>query len=359
MTLPPQPVAARVFSGTGNTLRAATWFVGGRGEVLTLDAPGAGQVPQSAFLLLACPTHGFTAPWEVVRLAWGLPRGQGRPAAVLVTRAGLVVGSWEPPGLAGTAPFLLALVLWLKGWAVRGAASVNMPSNWLSLHPGLGDASVARLLATGRREVEAFAARLQAGRTCWWTVNLAYELTWGLLLAPVSLVYLLAGGRLLGQYFFASTACTSCGQCGLACPLGAIRMRGAPARPEWTLDCTSCMRCMAYCPRRAIEVSWLWGVVSTGVSLLPAAAWVALGGVPRPTGVAWLDLVLLSGAYLAFSVAALPPLSGLVQRALRHRRFNAVMTALSPTHARRWRRYHEPGTRLKALAPGLSKRRDG
>jgi ferredoxin len=349
------PIDARLFSGTGNTLRAARWFAGEGGDVRTLDAPGATTLRDGAMLLLATPTHGFTAPWSVVRFAWSLPAGKGRPAAVLCTRAGLCVGPFEPPGVAGTAPFLLALVLWLRGYRVRGAASVNMPSNWTTLHPGLSPASVTRLLATGERDVRAFSTRLSTGRGSWFTANLAYELVFGLLLAPVSLLYVLFAGRMLGQYFFASPACTRCGQCALACPAGAITMEGQPARPAWSTACTSCMRCMAYCPSKAIEVSWVWGLVSTALSVLPALAWWAAFGVPHPTGLPVFDWALLSVAYLVFSAVVLAPLTRLVWRLRGAPRLNRVAMRLSPSHW--WRRYREPNTRLKELSVGMTKRR--
>lgn len=348
-------VDARVFSGTGNSLRAAHWFAGTGSDVRMLDGPGATELRDGSMLLIASPTHGFTAPWEVVRFVWSLPRGNGRRAAVLCTRAGLVLGGWHPPGMAGTAPFLIALALLLRGYRVLGALAVNMPSNWLSLHTGLTPAAVTKVLTHARAKVDAFSARVRSGRRQWLTLNLAWELLGGLALAPLSLVYLLVATRLLGQYFFATRACTSCGQCALACPVNAITMRGQPARPDWSSRCTSCMRCMAWCPRRAIDASWSWGVLTTLLSVLPGAAWVLAFGVPHPTGVAWLDLSLLSAAYLAFSVAVMPPLTRAWWKLLGSPRINRLFAVTTPT---RWyRRYREPKTMLRELAPRMRKQR--
>ncbi len=339
------PVDARVFSGTGNSLVAARWFAEPGGDVRMVEAAGAHLFRENALLLLACPTHGFTAPIEMLRFVRHLPAGAGRPAAVLVTRAGIPVGRWQPPGLAGTAPFALACWLAWRGYAVRGALAVNMPSNWQALHTGLSPPAVARVAAKSRSEVEQFARRVRSGRRQWLTLNLLYELIFGVLLAPVSLVYLVAGGRLLGQWFWATSRCTNCGQCGLACPVGAITMTGHPPRPSWSLDCTSCMRCMAYCPRRAIEGNWAWALVSTALSVVPLLwAWPYLKG----GSLAVLALVLTVGP-----LWAMPPVTRALLRWARRPAVERVLLALTPTRV--WRRYRYPEARLRELAPHMRK----
>lgn len=41
------------------------------------------------------------------------------------------------PGLSGLALILPALMLRLKGYRIKGLRPLDLPSNWISLHPGL------------------------------------------------------------------------------------------------------------------------------------------------------------------------------------------------------------------------------
>ena len=75
--------------------------------------------PQTLMGVLS-PAHGFTAPWSVIRFVLGLCSGRGTHAFVCFTRAGTRLGPLFLPGLDGTAGYLVALILALKGYAVRG-----------------------------------------------------------------------------------------------------------------------------------------------------------------------------------------------------------------------------------------------
>jgi len=119
-------------------------------------------------------------------------------------------------------------------------------------------------------------------------------------------------------------------------------------RPFWTFRCESCTRCMNYCPHQAIEASYPFAALFFYLGGLPviallldqlARAGLAVAGPLRPwleTAIAYpYKLLVLALAYLGF--AAL----------LRVRAINVLLTALTPT--RYYRRYHEPGTKLKDL----------
>ena len=107
-------------SGTGNTYRVATW-VGEELEDKKIKVcisafekanPTAEIIPGEKTLLgLFMPTHGFTAPWMMIRFALKLPKGMGTHAFVSATRGGTKFGKIILPGFEGTAAYLLALIL--------------------------------------------------------------------------------------------------------------------------------------------------------------------------------------------------------------------------------------------------------
>jgi NAD-dependent dihydropyrimidine dehydrogenase PreA subunit len=263
------------YTGTGNSYRVATWMAGaarGAGAAVTLrPIESAHPTPeigdgQGALLMLVMPTHAFTAPWAMLRFALRLPRRRGAHAVVVATRAGSRIGPLFTPGVEGTATCLVAIILALKGYRIRGAMGVDMPSNWIAVHPGLSPEAVAGIVTRARERVARFMDPILSGRRRFagWL-----SLLIGLWFFRFSLLYLLIGRLFLGKLFFASDRCTGCGVCAERCPNGAIKMHGGgrQQRPYWTFHCQSCMRCMAYCPTQAVEASHLLGV---GAYLLAA-----------------------------------------------------------------------------------------
>lgn len=343
------------FSGTGNTFRVSSWLAGvfGRGgakvELLPIEAVSPSSLPPDSpgsLLVVACPTHGFSAPWHFLKWVGRLPRVKSTAAVCVATRAGFTFLGLHPPGLAGTATFLPALILALKGYKVKGAASFNMPSNWMALHPGLPARAVESILAHSREEVEAFAGRVWAGGSAWLTLNNLYEFVFGLSMLPVTLIYMPVGRPSLGLSFFANPACTGCGLCVNNCPVGALSFKGrGEGRPSWSQLCESCMRCMGFCPTRAVEVGHSWLLLMALLSLVPLALfWTPLSNI-EPLG-----LLGVGVAYLVFSYAGMIGAYGLFHRALESGPVRRFFSAT--TFTRFFRRYHEPSTRLKDLSPG-------
>ena len=114
-------------SGTGNTLRAADWMadelssLGIEAEVKSVEAEAPPREPQLGARHLAgflMPTHGFTAPWLMLKVVARLPRGSGTHAFIMAIRGALKVSRLFTPGLAGTALYLVALILGLKGYLI-------------------------------------------------------------------------------------------------------------------------------------------------------------------------------------------------------------------------------------------------
>jgi ferredoxin len=344
------------YTGTGNSYRVATWLVGAiqaTGAGVTVRSIESGQPAEevgpgeSALLGLVTPTHGFTAPWSMLSFALRLPRRSGTHAVVIATRAGSRVGSTYTPGFEGTATLLLALVLLAKGYRPRGMAGIDMPSNWLALHPGLRPATVAGITSRAEARANRFIAAVLAGRRprgSW----LVYLL--GLLVLPISLAYLLIGRFFLGKLFYASERCTGCGLCAQHCPNGAIVMRGSGGqrRPYWTFHCESCMRCMGFCPHQAVEASYVLGVGAYLLAgLLPTAAVLAwlIARAPILAILHWIPGWVLDSATALLTIGLLYPLFHLL---LGIKGVNWLLTWVTPTHY--YRRYQAPDVTLRDLA---------
>jgi ferredoxin len=236
-------------------------------------------------------------------------------------------------------------MLALKGAKVVGITGVDMPSNWTAVHPGMQPANVEDIIERARKRVDAFAQTVLDGGTLYrgWM-----SLLFGLLLAPVSLGYMLLGRPLLGKLFLADERCTSCGVCVKSCPFSAIRMMGSPKpRPYWTWRCESCMRCMNVCPERAVQ-AWQPGLI--GLFLLastlgvPVGIALAVAGIPRGGVAGLLVSESLSLAALFLSWAAL--YTGLWWMT---RSWPLAWLMGHSTFTRIYRRYHEPDTDLRKV----------
>jgi hypothetical protein len=138
------------FSGTGNALTACRWIAQNARDreisahiqaIDRFDRHAIKKAPDQALLGFAYPTHGFALPWFMLKYILFFPRGRNA-VFLLNTRAGMKIGSWNTPGLSGLALLLPMLILTLKGYRIKGLLSVDMPSNWISVHPGLFPSTV-------------------------------------------------------------------------------------------------------------------------------------------------------------------------------------------------------------------------
>ena len=345
-------VDIRWMSGTGNSLRLARDFAeriqsaGGESRLLQIH-PGPAGLPESHWLALFFPTHGFTTPWPVLRTVFSLPWGKGASAVVVSSRAGWWLGACLR-GLTGSAPWIPALLLALKGYRVRGLLSVDMPSNWITVHPGLNAVHIRRFLERGKTKLQCFADDLLAGKGRVLSFDNLFELFCGLALLPVSAGYLLFGRPLFAKLFFANERCDGCGVCAAHCPEGAIKMKAGGPWPYWTLDCESCMRCMNLCPKRAVEAGHSLGLLLNLAAGIPMAAWlVALAARQWPEArVLGTGLPGFALNYLWY-LLALVAFYALLFQAMRWRPVRMLFAYSTLT---RWfRRYRAPQTGPKDL----------
>jgi Pyruvate/2-oxoacid:ferredoxin oxidoreductase delta subunit len=196
----------------------------------------------------AFPTHGFNAAPIMLKFIAGFPSGFCKDIFLVNTRAGMKLSKIFMPGLSGVALILPAFILFLKGYRCIGFRPVDMPSNWISLHPGLKKKVIESIFLRCERIVRDFSRRILSGKRVYRGL---FSLPVDLLISPVALGYYIGGRFFLSKTFIANYKCDNCGLCIKECPTGSITL--TENRPYWKLSCESCMRCLNRCPKNAIE----------------------------------------------------------------------------------------------------------
>lgn len=246
------------FSGTGNALRVSKWIqdlateksvgcelIDIAKQRAPLLQPPAGNV----LLILISPIHGFNYPPIVLDFIWKFPSGNS-DVLLMNTRAGMKIGNMVTPGLTGMAFYFAGAVMKTKGYRIRGALPVDMPSNWISLHPGLNTHTVLFLHKKMKHRVRTGISRVMEGKK---HLRVLREALPDLAVSPISVAYYFVGRFLFAKTYFASSSCNRCSLCVDSCPVHAIKK--VDGRPYWTFRCESCMKCMSNCPKCAIETA--------------------------------------------------------------------------------------------------------
>lgn len=346
-----------VFSGTGNSLKAAQWIgdearrvdVKSRITLLTHQTQpkchcGVDEKLLQGFLY---STHGFSAPWTMLKFIASFPRCRGRNVDVFLlnTRGGTKLGPLFLPGISGIALLLPALILLWKGYRIVGTRPLDMPSSWHQLHPAFKESTTKAIIERRHGQVEPFAQTLLHGDCAhhgWWTLPL------DLSLVPFTIFYFTIGCYGLAKLQLASRSCNGCRLCEQLCPVGAIELRNG--RPYWTYKCESCMRCYSVCPKRAVQTAHvasalatiplillvpaihhaLWGIVEVFSPSLHPLGWILYGA-------AWATLTILAtnGLYVVMYYA---------------QRIKVIDLLLHYTFVTRlFRRHLAPGIKVKDL----------
>lgn len=246
------------FSGTGNSQNVAFWLSRVAKELdietvfvniadvdrLHIPAPAS-----EALVAFISPVHGFNYPPIMLHFISRFPKGQNN-VLLLNTRAGMLIGKWITPGLSGLTFYLSGLRLRIKGYRIKAMYPVDLPSNWISVHPGLNARTVAYIHARNKERVTAFAHMTLTGGS---NFKALFEIIQDILVSPISLGYYFIGRFICAKTYFASSDCDNCDVCIKSCPVKAIIK--VDSRPFWTFRCESCMRCMSNCPKKAIETA--------------------------------------------------------------------------------------------------------
>ncbi len=332
-------------SGTGNALTACRWMAeeAGKKNISVQLIPADRQktidkteIKPKTLIGFCFPTHGFGAPWMMLKFFWRFPRVKNAHAFLSSTRAGSKMSKLFLPGLSGVAMWVPFLMLLLKGYRIKGMLPIDLPSNWISLHPGYRKKVIDSMFKHCEGIVKRFAGRVTNGER-FFHYQVFVTLPIDLALIPITFVYQIFGRFFLAKMFIATDKCNACGICYEKCPAKAIRMYGK--KPYWTLHCESCMRCINLCPEKAIQVSHLMLVMALiTVMALPLYAWIfsLFGGLPDVL----FDItewVLKWGVRMLIIIA----LYAVVFFLLKFRVFSLLFEYTSLT--RYWRKYKAPG----------------
>lgn len=246
------------FSGTGNSKLTAQWIqeqsekYNIKCELINIaetDRLNITSPPKEHLLIFISPTHGFNFPPVMIYFINRFPKSNNF-IALINTRAGMKLGKFITPGLTGIALYYSALVMLLKGYNIKGMFSVDLPSNWISVHPGLTENAAKFINEKVKIKTKEKIDKLLDSKK---ELSALKEIIQDIIISPISLAYFLFGRFFIAKTYVASKDCNNCGLCIKKCPVQAIKL--VDNRPFWTFKCESCMRCMSYCPEKAIETT--------------------------------------------------------------------------------------------------------
>ena len=333
------------FTGTGNALSAANW-IAQTAEIQNISAEIVKISPSlqvekkennSNELIGFCfPTHGFNAPPVVINFLIRFPKGKNK-VFLLNTRAGMKLYKLFIPGISGLAELVPALILKMKGYRIAGMQPMDLPSNWISLHPGLRKKVINSIFERCERITKKFACKILSGQKIYKGI---ISLPIDLIVSPVSIAYYFYGRMSLSKTFIANYKCNNCMICVKECPVQAIVKR--QNRPFWSRKCESCMHCMNRCPQKAIETPHLFVVVIWWVifSFIPLTLLHIIAqnypGVNSWSGLLSNLIILVTGLPFVFFTYSI------MHFLMKYKFFNWLITNTSLTRLWFWRRYFAP-----------------
>jgi ferredoxin len=307
-------------------------------EVITITPSlnATGTINKNDITGFCYPTHGFNAPPVVIDFFLRFPRGRGR-VFLLNTRAGMKLYRLFTPGISGWAQLLPAIIIILKGYTIIGLQPMDLPSNWISVHPGLRRKVVDSIFNRCEAITKRFASKILSGKRVFkGLISLPLDLA----VFPVSVAYFFYGRMSLAKTFIAGYNCNKCMICIKECPVNAIRL--VDRRPFWSRKCESCMHCMNRCPQKAIQtphlfVFLIWWFILTAVPFFTLKYILSF----LPSLNSWMGLT--NDIILLFSALPIVLFTYSIQHFLmRFKCFNWLITNTSLTRLWFWRRYFAP-----------------
>ena len=331
------------FSGTGNAKISAKW-IAQNAKTKNIKTKIINIAKENNFenikfnkqtLIGFCyPTHGFNAPPVMLKFIRKFPKSKYKNNIFLLnTRAGGKISKIFTPGLSGIAEILPALMLKIKVYKIVGFIPVDLPSNWISVHPSLNKKTINLIFKKWHKVINKKFDKIFEGKKIY---NGLYSLPIDLAISPISFAYYIIGRFAIAKTFFASYDCNSCGLCKKICPVQAIKFINN--RPFWSFKCESCMKCMNNCPKRAIETAHLYVIILwwLSFSIIPVSIFAYLEF--------YIDIHRIISEIL-FNVIGIFIIWGghyLFHFLLRYKFFNKIISYTSLTHYKFWGRYKAP-----------------
>jgi len=248
------------FSGTGNALKAAEWIEEKANEfgievhkhsINRFENVTRPEVKNKTLILFCYPTHGFNLAPLMMKYIAKFPKGKS-DVALINTRGGLKFGRIYFPGISGVAQLLPMLLLLIKGYKIKGSLPFDMPSNWISVHPGLTDSAIRDITERRKFQLQKFAERLfEKGKV--FNYKFFVYMPIDIAVAPIAIGYYFCGRFMFAKSFYASANCDDCKLCIEKCPTNSIILLNN--RPYWKYSCESCMRCIGICPKKSIQTA--------------------------------------------------------------------------------------------------------
>lgn len=335
------------FTGTGNAKQVAKWITeDAKNKDIETNLVNIGkpenindiEITKNALIGFCYPTHGFNAPPILLKYLRSFPKSNfNNSFFVANTRAGMKMGKLFTPGLSGIALLLPTLILILKGYKLIGYRSIDLPSNWISIHPGLKDKVVLSIFNRCKQITINFSDLILNGKKMlrgFWPLPIDLAIT------PIAIGYYLFGRFALSKTYIATNACNKCGLCAENCPVHAILMKNK--RPFWTYKCENCMQCMNNCPNQAIEtphgfITIIWWLA---FSILPL--WILriisnyFNLMSFLNDIIYYVLTIITSFLLIFGSYKV------MHFLMRFNIFNKIIMYTSLTSYRFWRRYKAP-----------------
>ncbi|PKL18511.1 MAG: hypothetical protein CVV49_05345 [Spirochaetae bacterium HGW-Spirochaetae-5] len=337
------------FSGTGNAKHCAAWIcetadrLGIKSDMIDISKTEVGSIipPSAGTLVGFCsPTHGFHFPEITRKFIFRFPSTAGADAFVLNTRAGVRLFKIVIPGLSGVLHYISSIILMTKGYRITGLIPVDLPSNWISLHPAIEQAGTEIIYEKQKIKVTGFAEKILTGRPVY---RALYDIVQDTIISPVTLGYILIGRFYISKSYFASRKCSKCMRCIKECPVNAVSV--VNGRMFWSWKCESCMHCMNICPERAIETPHGFIIAFVYIVSITSSSAITYFITNFYTGPyhSWINNELIS---LTIIYALALPFYFITYRIMhylmRFRIIERIMTLTSLTHLKYWGRYKAP-----------------